>query len=135
MHTVGLVGVNGNVGAPTAKLLIKAAEEGKINTVIFHRANTDLSGLSKGKNVEFRILNFDDTPDKIGEVVKGVNIFMSALPISSLRLAQRLTISQFSGRLRRSPFRAEPRRRDRTVQGSRHLHPFCVLHHVGESGL
>ena len=76
VHTVGIVGVTGNVGAPTVRALIKAAEEGKIKLVIFHRASTNLAGLNKGSNVEFRILNFDDVPATLEAAVKDVNVFV-----------------------------------------------------------
>jgi len=82
VHTVGVVGINGNVGAPTSKALVKAAGEGKIKVVIFHREGASLNGLSQGENVEFRVLSFEDSPDKIAEAVKGVHVFMcvSSLP-------------------------------------------------------
>lgn len=75
VHTVGIVGVNGNVGAPTAQALTKAAEKDSIKLIIFHRPNTKLDGLG-GKNVEFRAFDFDDPSDKIEAAVKGVNVFM-----------------------------------------------------------
>ncbi|TKA64146.1 hypothetical protein B0A55_09295 [Friedmanniomyces simplex] len=89
LHTVGIAGITGNVGAPTTKSLIQAAGEGKINLIIFHRASTDLTGLStatnkRSENVEFRVLEFADPPAKIAEVVRGVNIFISAVGFPAL---------------------------------------------------
>ena len=77
VHTVGIIGVNGNVGAPTAKALAKIAEAGKVKLVIFHRESSDLSAFQKGDNVEFCVLDMTAAPEKIGELVKGVNVFMS----------------------------------------------------------
>lgn len=54
VHTVGIVGVNGNIGAPTAKRLVKAAQEDRINLIIFHRE----SSTPKGSLLE-RMLNFE----------------------------------------------------------------------------
>ena len=76
VHTVGINGVNGNVGAPTAQRLVAAAAEGKINLVIFHREGSSTNGLSASKTVELRVLNFDDPPEKIEAAVKGINTFM-----------------------------------------------------------
>ncbi|KAK3110410.1 hypothetical protein LTR53_015332 [Teratosphaeriaceae sp. CCFEE 6253] len=103
VHTVGIVGLTGNVGLPTTKHLIHAANNGEIHLVVFHRAGTDLAALpKKGENVEFRVLSFEDPPEKIGEVVKGVNVFI---------------------RIRRPPPRAQLGRGVVQVQGPRDLHP------------
>ncbi|KAK5676767.1 hypothetical protein LTS10_010531 [Elasticomyces elasticus] len=84
VHTVGIVGVSGNVGAPTAKYLAQAAGEGKIKLVLFHRANSDTSAIPGGQSVELRVLEFDDSPEKIKEAVKGVNVFISAVGFGAL---------------------------------------------------
>ena len=76
VHTVGIVGINGNVGAPTVRALSKTAEEGKIKLVLFHRATSKLDGLEEGPNVEFRILDFDGPVQKLEEAVKGINVFV-----------------------------------------------------------
>ncbi|KAK3638518.1 hypothetical protein LTR56_012990 [Elasticomyces elasticus] len=84
IHTVGIVGVSGNVGAPTAKYLAQAAGEGKIKLVLFHRTNSDTSAFPDGQSVELRVLEFDDSPEKIKEAVKGVNVFISAVGFGAL---------------------------------------------------
>lgn len=76
VHTVGIAGINGNVGAPTAKALAKAAEEGKIKLVIFHREGSKPAAISAGENVEFRVLDFSDDVEKIETAVRGINVFM-----------------------------------------------------------
>lgn len=80
VHTVGISGVNGNVGAPATKYLVQAAKEGKLNLVIFHRAGTKPSGYD-GANVSFRELSYEDSEEKILEAVKGVNTFMYVPPL------------------------------------------------------
>lgn len=88
VHTVGIAGVNGNVGAPTVKLLATAAAEGKIKLVVFHRDGSTAKDVSQGKNVEFRILNYEDPPEKIESAVAGINVFMRvSLPVE--RITQR----------------------------------------------
>nr|POF16679.1 hypothetical protein CFP56_71320 [Quercus suber] len=84
VHTVGIVGVNGNVGAPTAKALAGAAEQGKIHLIIFSREGSTAKGLSPSQNVEFRTLNFDDPPEKIQAALAGVNVFISAVAFGAL---------------------------------------------------
>lgn len=76
VHTVGIVGINGNVGAPAVRALLKAVDSGKIKLVIFHRASSKLDGLKEGPNVEFKVLDFDGPAQALEEAVKGVNIFM-----------------------------------------------------------
>lgn len=76
VHTVGIAGVNGNVGAPTAKLLAQAAEQGKIKLILLLRDGSKADGISASENVEFRTLNFDDPAEKIQEAVAGINVFM-----------------------------------------------------------
>ena len=76
VHTVGITGVNGNVGAVAAKFLVRAAQEDKIKLIVFYREGSTAKGLVPGKNVELKVLNFDDPPDKIEQAVKGVNVFM-----------------------------------------------------------
>ena len=75
-HTVGIFGVNGNVGAPTAKLLAQAASEDKIKLVIFSRPGSTPKGLSQGKNVEFKELDIEGAVEPIEQAVKGINFFM-----------------------------------------------------------
>ncbi|KAK3109649.1 hypothetical protein LTR53_016867 [Teratosphaeriaceae sp. CCFEE 6253] len=86
VHTVGIVGLTGNVGLPTTKALIRAADAGTIHLIVFHRADTDLSILPKAGsgNVEFRVLSFEDPAEKIGEAVRGVNVFISAVGFGAL---------------------------------------------------
>lgn len=84
VHTVGIVGVNGNVGAPTAALLSAAANSGKINLIIFHRTGSTAKNLTQSKNVSFRELNFDDPAEKIESAVAGVNTFISAVAFGAL---------------------------------------------------
>lgn len=77
VHTVGILGVTGNVGAPTVQRLIGEAKEGKIKLVIFHRASTNLSGLSiDGNNVELRTLDYEDSVENISKAVRGIHVLM-----------------------------------------------------------
>lgn len=75
-HTVGIAGVNGNVGRPAVKALAKAADEGKINLVVFHRPTTKLDHIQQGPNVEFRLLNLDGEEEELDKAVKGVDVFV-----------------------------------------------------------
>ncbi|KAK4502304.1 hypothetical protein PRZ48_005729 [Zasmidium cellare] len=84
VHTVGIVGVTGNVGKPTTKYLIQAASEGKIKLVIFHREGSKLDGIEASKNVEQRPINFEDPVEKLEEAVKGINVFISAVGFGAL---------------------------------------------------
>lgn len=83
-HVVGIVGVNGNVGAPTAKSLAKVAQEGEISLVIFHREGGAPTHISAGPNVEFRTLSFEDSEEKIQAAIAGVNVFISAVGFGAL---------------------------------------------------
>lgn len=75
MHTVGIVGINGNLGRPTTQLLVKAAEQDKIHLIVFHREGK-AGDFKSGKNVELRVIDLDGPTQKIEEAVKGVNIFV-----------------------------------------------------------
>lgn len=77
VHTVGIVGINGRVGAPTVKALTKSAEEGKIRLVLFHRASSKIDHIKQSPNIELRLLNFDaDPPEVLEKAVKGVQVFV-----------------------------------------------------------
>ena len=76
VHTVGIAGINGNVGAPTVKALAKAAEDGKINLIVFYREGKKPKDISEGSNIEFRVLDFEDDQEKIDAAVKGISVFM-----------------------------------------------------------
>lgn len=75
MHTVGILGINGNVGKPTTKLLVKAAEQDKIKLIILHREGKP-GDFKPGKNVELRVIDLEGPEQKIEEAVKGVNVFV-----------------------------------------------------------
>lgn len=75
MHTVGIFGINGNLGKPTAQLLVEAAEQGKIRLIIFHREGKP-GDFKSSKNVELRVLDLDGPTQKVEEAVKGVNVFV-----------------------------------------------------------
>lgn len=84
IDTVGIAGVNGNIGAPTARSLAKAADQGKINLVVFLRDGSTVKDLTLGKNAEYRTLNFDDSPEEVAAAVVGVNVFISAVAFGAL---------------------------------------------------
>ena len=75
MHSVGILGINGNLGKPTAQLLVKAAEQDKIKLIIFHREGKP-GDFKPGKNVELRVIDLDRPTDKLEEVLEGVNVFV-----------------------------------------------------------
>lgn len=75
VHTVGIVGVNGNVGSSVAKILAKDAKEGKIKLVLIHREGSTPNFLLPGDSVEFRVINYDE-PSSIEAAVKGIHVFM-----------------------------------------------------------
>lgn len=81
VHTVGITGVNGNVGAAASKYLAEAAAEGKIKLVVFHREGNAPKHLSTNESVETRVLDFEDPIEKIEAAVKGVNVFMWVVSI------------------------------------------------------
>ncbi|KAK4503473.1 hypothetical protein PRZ48_004388 [Zasmidium cellare] len=83
MHSVGILGVNGNLGKPTAQVLIKAAEQDKIKLIIFHREGK-AGDFKAGKNVELRVIDLDGPKEKVEEVVRGVNIFVSTVGVAGL---------------------------------------------------
>lgn len=76
VHTVGIVGVNGNVGGRTSRLLIEAARQGKIKLVLFYREENRVKSICTGYNVETRFLNFDDKAESIELAIRGINVFM-----------------------------------------------------------
>lgn len=76
VHTVGITGVNGNVGAAALPGLVKAAREENIKLIIFHREGSSVTGASQEKNIELRVLQFEDPAEKIEQAIKGVNVFM-----------------------------------------------------------
>lgn len=75
MHTVGIVGINGNIGRPTTRLLVEAAEQDKINLVIFHREGK-AGEFKQGKNVELRTIDLEGPAQQIEAAVRGVNVFV-----------------------------------------------------------
>lgn len=76
VHTVGIAGVNGNVGVPAVKALVKAAQEGKIDLVVLHRPTTKLDHIQQGSNIEFRLLDLNGAPEDLDKAVKGINVFV-----------------------------------------------------------
>lgn len=76
VHTVGIVGISGNVGAPTVRLLAESAKKGEIKLVILYREGSLSKDLSDLKNTETRVINFEDPPQKLDQAVKGINVFM-----------------------------------------------------------
>ena len=85
VHTVGITGIKGNVGEPTLKYLLEAAEQGKINLVVFSRSASQLEGVSGKKNVETRTLNYEDSAEDITKSVKGVNVFLYVWPLFAMQ--------------------------------------------------
>lgn len=75
-HVVGLVGINGNVGKPTARLLVKAAEQDKIKLILFHRKDSKTGDFMPSKNVELRVLDLEDASQNIEDAIKGINVFV-----------------------------------------------------------
>ncbi|GAM87624.1 hypothetical protein ANO11243_056510 [Dothideomycetidae sp. 11243] len=78
VHTVAITGANGNVGGAIAKHLVKAAADGKFNLVVYHREGKQPKALA-GDNVEFRVFDLSDSPEKMASAIKGVNVFISAV--------------------------------------------------------
>lgn len=76
VHTVGLMGANGLVGAPTTRLLAQSAKEGKIKLVVLHRTGSAPKDLDTHQNIEMRVLNLDDPAEEIEKAVRGINVFM-----------------------------------------------------------
>lgn len=76
VHTVGIFGVSGNVGAATLPRLSVAARNGEIKLIIFHRESSSVDNLPTGQNIELRVLDYVHSPAQIEEAVKGVNVFM-----------------------------------------------------------
>lgn len=72
VHTVGLVGASGYIGAPTLKLLAQSAIAGKIILVVLHRPGR-VPSVAEDKNIELRV--FDPQGDVTG-AVRGINVLM-----------------------------------------------------------
>lgn len=77
VHTVGLLGVNGLLGNPTAKVLAQFAREGKLNLVLLHREGKPPKDIdAQHENIELRIIDLDAPASQLEEAVKGINVFM-----------------------------------------------------------
>lgn len=76
MHTVGLIGANGLLGGPTAKLLAQSAKEGKVKLVLLHRAGSPPKATDLHDNIELRIVDLNGPPSQLEQAVKGINVFM-----------------------------------------------------------
>lgn len=76
VHVVGLIGANGRVGGAIARNLIPAANDGKIQVVLFYRTQSPLKGFQSSHNVELRAIDLDGSAASLKDAVKGVNVFM-----------------------------------------------------------
>lgn len=76
VHTIGLIGVNGNVGSAAAKTLASSVKDGKIKLVILHRAGRPPKGLKDEKLMQLRVIDLDGPAANIEAAVQGINLFM-----------------------------------------------------------
>ncbi|KAL9107808.1 MAG: hypothetical protein Q9227_007323 [Pyrenula ochraceoflavens] len=84
VHTVGIIGANGRVGASAAKGLAEAVKEGKIKLVILHRPGNAPKGFDTLHNVELRVLDLESPASEIEKSVLGIQVFISALGFPAL---------------------------------------------------
>ena len=74
-HTIGLLGPNGKVGAPTVQALLRHEAQGTIKLVLLHRPN----GPPRTKlpaSVQVREIDLDGESKQIESAVKGIHVFM-----------------------------------------------------------
>ena len=77
VHTVGLIGANGNVGSPAAKKLASSAKDGKIKLVILHRAGKPPRDIAADQDtIQLRVVDLDGPAPDIEAAVQGINVFM-----------------------------------------------------------
>ena len=75
MHTVGVIGHNGNLGRAALIPLLGLHDSQKIKLVIFHRPSSNLSSIPA--EVEKRVLDLDSKDSTaIKSAIKGINIIM-----------------------------------------------------------
>jgi len=74
MHTVGILGHNGLVGAALIPSLVKAHQANQLKLVVLHRATSDVSKIPSG--IEKRVIDLAAGVDAIKSVVKGINILL-----------------------------------------------------------
>ncbi|KAI5480111.1 hypothetical protein MNV49_001771 [Pseudohyphozyma bogoriensis] len=80
VHTVGLIGANGNLGAPTLSHLVNAVRERKINHVVLYRPGSKPVSIANEPNVEFRELDLETaSPDAVAAAVSGLQVLIGTL--------------------------------------------------------
>ncbi|CAD6573784.1 MAG: hypothetical protein TREMPRED_000909 [Tremellales sp. Tagirdzhanova-0007] len=83
MHTVGVIGHNGNLGRAALIPLLGLHDSQKIKLVIFHRPSSNLSSIPA--EVEKRVLDLDSKDSTaIKSAIKGINIIISMLASSAV---------------------------------------------------
>lgn len=74
-HTVGILGINGNLGSHLFRHLVAAHDAGKLEVVVLHRPSSDLSAVPHG--IEKRVLDLEKANKaEVQSAVKGLNIVM-----------------------------------------------------------
>lgn len=77
MHTVGLLGHTGRIGAYALKHLLKAHQEGTIKLIVLHRPSSDVSANRVPQDVERRVLDLKKGSEgEIKEAVKGLQVLV-----------------------------------------------------------
>lgn len=77
VHTVGLIGAAGRVGQAASRHLAKAAAQGQIKLVLFHREGKAPQLPEGSDNIELRVVDIEkDSVDEIAAKVTGVQIMM-----------------------------------------------------------
>lgn len=73
--TVGLLGINGNLGSVLFKHLLSAHQAKRLTLVVLHRPSSDLSSVPQG--VETRALDLDKgDKEALQKAVKGLQVVM-----------------------------------------------------------
>jgi nucleoside-diphosphate-sugar epimerase len=74
-HTVGIIGINGNLGSHLFRHIVAAHTAGKLDVVVLHRPSSDVSSVPSG--IEKRALDLEKADKaEVQRAVKGLNIIM-----------------------------------------------------------
>jgi hypothetical protein len=77
MHTVGLLGHTGRIGAQAFKHLLEAHKAGTITLIVLHRPSSDVSTDRVPPDVEKRVLDLKRGSEaQIKEAVKGLQVLV-----------------------------------------------------------